>query len=189
MKTATTATTTTATRRLRTSLTALALLGATATGMLAAAPAAGAAATPAAATAATAQTSTAALASTTSDAASILSSVRRNCGIVTCSWYLSKKVTRNLKDMIGAGTTFTTGAAYMVCSKIPHPAGMAVCAAAILYKGAPAAYNITAGANRGGCFVIRVNMAYMASGVPALQLAKGMTFSNVGLSNKYCDAS
>ncbi|MET8156026.1 hypothetical protein ABZT47_06620 [Sphaerisporangium sp. NPDC005289] len=194
--------------RLRTGIAALALLCAGSAMTLAVAPAADAAAGPGTTTitlaaapaltgiannTSTAVASEAGPAAATSRAtaaapASVLKSVRRNCGWVTCSWYMSKKVTRNLKDMMGAGTTFTTGAAYMICSKISHPMGIAVCAAAILTKGASAAYHITAAANRGGCVVTRVNAAYLVSGIPPLTFAKGVTFDDVPLSNKYCDA-
>ncbi|MFC7386840.1 hypothetical protein [Sphaerisporangium rhizosphaerae] len=194
--------------RLRTGIAALAILGAGSAMTLAVTPAADAATSPGTTTitlaaapaltgmadsTSTAVASEAVPASATSRAtaaapASLLKSVRRNCGWVTCSWYMSKKVTRNLKDMMGAGTTFTTGAAYMICSKISHPMGIAVCAAAILTKGASAAYHITAAANRGGCVVTRVNAAYLVSGIPPLTFAKGVTFDDVPLSNKYCDA-
>ncbi|MGW4637820.1 hypothetical protein ACWEN6_04790 [Sphaerisporangium sp. NPDC004334] len=200
--------------RLRTGIAALAILGAGSAMTLAVTPVADAATSPATTTirlaAAPALTGTAGSASTADGAgtagaseagtaaatswataaapASLLKSVRRNCGWVTCSWYMSKKVTRNLKDMMGAGTTFTTGAAYMICSKISHPMGIAVCAAAILTKGASAAYHITAAANRGGCVVTRVNAAYLVSSIPPLTFAKGVTFDDVPLSNKYCDA-
>ncbi|WP_214408667.1 hypothetical protein [Sphaerisporangium fuscum] len=169
---------TTITARLRSSIAAFALVGAASAGALATASPAGAATSPAAATKASAAST-----------ASTLSAVRRNCGIVTCSWYLSKNSTRNLKDQLGSGTTFATGAAYMICSKIPHPMGMAVCAAAIVAKGWSAGHHIVAAANRGGCFVARVNMAYMLSNIAPLQFAKGLTFDDVPLSNKYCDAA
>ncbi|WP_248961772.1 hypothetical protein [Sphaerisporangium perillae] len=190
--------------RLRTGIAALAVLGAGSAVTLAITPAADAATSPETTTitlaAAPALTGTAAASkagtaapatsrATAATPASLLKSVRRNCGWVTCSWYMSKRVTRNLKDMLGPGTTFTTGAAYMICSKISHPMGIAVCAAAILTKGASAAYHITAASNRGGCFVTRVNAAYVVSGIPALTFAKGVTFDDVPLSNKYCDAS
>ncbi|MET8143549.1 hypothetical protein ABZU32_24885 [Sphaerisporangium sp. NPDC005288] len=193
--------------RLRTGIAALALLGAGSAMTLAVTPAADAAAGPGTTTITLAAPALTGMANSTSTAgaseagtaaatsrataaapASVLKSVRRNCGWVTCSWYMSKKVTRNLKDMMGAGTTFTTGAAYMICSKISHPMGIAVCAAAILTKGASAAYHITAAANRGGCVVTRVNAAYLVSGIPPLTFAKGVTFDDVPLSNKYCDA-
>ncbi|GGK64908.1 hypothetical protein Sme01_25000 [Sphaerisporangium melleum] len=189
------------TTRLRTGAAALALLGAVSATTLALPSAAGAAsvgnatvtsATVANGVSAYAIAPAAVAVQTVREAASpagVLKSVRRNCGWVTCSWYMSKKVTRNLKDMIGAGTTLTTGAAYMICSKMGHPVSAAVCAAAILAKGASAAYHITAASNRGGCFVTRVNMAYLFSGVTALQLVKGITFDDVPLRNKYCDAS
>ncbi|MEU0568877.1 hypothetical protein ABZ297_26345 [Nonomuraea sp. NPDC005983] len=116
-------------------------------------------------------------------------SVKRNCGIVTCSWYMSRRTTRSLKDMMGVGGTMTSLAAAQICGQIPHPAGVAACAAGVAIVGASAAYQITAAANRKGCFVVRINMAALAAaGAFPPAIAKALRFDNVPSKNKYCYA-
>ncbi|MCP3140328.1 hypothetical protein [Pyxidicoccus xibeiensis] len=96
----------------------------------------------------------------------------RNCGRITCSFYFTRRATKNLKDTAaaagGGAAAILAGAA--MCGAIPVP-GSALCAAAVLANYLPAMYNLTAAVNRKGCFVVRT---------PPTR------FDNVASTNRYC---
>ncbi|WP_214414656.1 hypothetical protein [Sphaerisporangium fuscum] len=112
--------------------------------------------------------------------------VKRNCGIVTCSWYFSKATTRWLKSKFdNYGWTVAT-ASGIICGNLPHPVAKGACAIAIAYYYNSAFNNTRRAYNRGGCLVVRVNVFYGATPYTAWRTVR---FDNVPLSNRYCYSS
>ncbi|MFF4174135.1 hypothetical protein [Streptomyces sp. NPDC001744] len=112
--------------------------------------------------------------------------VKRNCGIVTCSWYFSKATTRWMKAQFdNRGWTVAT-ASGVICGNLPHAVAKAACAIAVGYYYNSAFNNTRAAYNRGGCLVVRVNVLWGATPLTAWRTVR---FDNVPLSNRYCYAS
>lgn len=104
--------------------------------------------------------------------------IKRNCGIITCSWYFSKAATAWLKrqfDQRGWGVTVAIG---IICGNVGHPVAKAACTAAMSYYYYTAFNNVRRAYNRGGCFVVR-------AGIHIVQW-RSVRFDNVPLSNRYC---
>ncbi|NUT97149.1 MAG: hypothetical protein HOY78_34525 [Saccharothrix sp.] len=103
--------------------------------------------------------------------------IKRNCGIITCSWYFSKAATRWLKQKMEANLWAPTALGH-ACAYVTHPVAKAACGIAIAYFYYTAFRHIRAAYNRGGCFVIR-------AGIHIVQ-ARSVRFDDVPLSNRYC---
>ncbi|WP_158854823.1 hypothetical protein [Saccharothrix deserti] len=104
--------------------------------------------------------------------------IKRNCGIVTCSWYFSKSATVWLKrrfDSLGWKPTVAISA---ICGFLSHPVARAACNIALNHYYWSAFDNVKRAYNRGGCFVVR-------AGIHIVQ-ARSVRFDNVPLSNRYC---
>ncbi|MEV0440780.1 hypothetical protein AB0I84_35515 [Streptomyces spectabilis] len=112
--------------------------------------------------------------------------VKRNCGIVTCSWYFSKATTRWIKSKFDNHGWKVATASTVICGNLPHPVAKGACTIAVAYYYNSAFNNTRAAYNRGGCLVVRVNVLWGATPATAWRTVR---FDNVPLSNRYCYSS
>ncbi|MEV4377286.1 hypothetical protein [Streptosporangium sp. NPDC049644] len=110
-------------------------------------------------------------------------SVKRNCGIITCSWYFSKATTRSIKSKFDTRGWTVGTASGIICGLIPHAVAKGACAIAVAYYYNSAFNNTRAAYDRGGCLVVRVNVFNGATPYTAWRTVR---FANVGITNKYC---
>ncbi len=115
----------------------------------------------------------------------IMRPIRVNCGIVTCSAYLSRARTTAAHQAFLSHADAKVKDLNALCDSAKTAAfdGSSLCKRALDRFGGAVGRNLAAATKRGGCFVVRWSPGKAVFGAVDLY-----SFGNVPLSNPFCDA-